>query len=78
MPLTFCTKVTRKIAKLGYTKKVARRFAKAFAILMTLTCGLFGLFEKEKAPICLIACSGMHTAGARVGTVLPASSLIRR
>ena len=78
MPLTFCTKVTRKIAKLGYEKKVARRFAKAFAILMTLTCGLFGLFEKEKAPIYLIAGAGAMHAGARAGTVLPASSLIHR
>jgi len=76
MPLTFCTKVTRKIAKLGYEKKVARRFAKAFAILMTLTCGLFGLFEKEKAPIYLIA-GAMH-AGARTGMFSPAISSIRR
>jgi hypothetical protein len=78
MPLTFCTKVTRKIAKLGYEKKVARRFAKAFAILMTLTCGLFGLFEKEKAPIYLIAGAGAMHAGARAGNFSPASSLIRR
>ena len=78
MPLTFCTKVTRKIAKLGYEKKVARRFAKVFAVLMTLTCGLFGLFEKEKAQIYLNNGSGMHAAGARAGIFSPASSLIRR
>ena len=78
MSLTFCTKVTRKIAKLGYTKKVARRFAKAFAILMTLTCGLFGLFEKEKAPIYLKTGFGMHAAGARAGNFSPAISSIRR
>ena len=78
MPLTFCTKVTRKIAKLGYEKKVARRFAKVFAVLMTLTCGLFGLFEKEKAPIYPNAGFGMHAAGARAGNFSPASSLIRR
>ena len=77
MPITFCTKVTRKIAKLGYEKKVARRFAKVFAVLMTLTCGLFGLFEKEKAPIYLNAGSGMHAAGARAGTSSPASVLFR-
>ena len=51
--------------KLGYEKKVARRLAKFCYLAMTFTCGLFGLFLREKAPIHLIACSGMHTAGAR-------------
>ncbi|WP_292369691.1 hypothetical protein [Methanoregula sp. UBA64] len=78
MSLTFCTKVTRKIANIGYPKKVARRFAKVFAVLMTLTCGLFGLFEKEKAPIYLNAGFGMHAAGARAGIFSPAISSIRR
>jgi hypothetical protein len=78
MPLTFCTKVMRKIAKLGYDKKVARRFAQFCCLAMTFTCGLFGLFWGEKAPIFLIAGSGTLSAGARAGTVLPASSLIRR
>gem|GEM_PF-6748620 len=35
MPITFCNKFTRKLAKLGHSKKVARRFAKVFAVLMT-------------------------------------------
>ena len=30
MPLTFCMKVTRKIAKIGYTKDVTLRFAIVF------------------------------------------------
>jgi hypothetical protein len=30
MPLTFCTSVTSKLAKLGYEKKIARRFAIVF------------------------------------------------
>jgi len=78
MSLEFCTRVTRKIAKCGYPKKAARRFAKVCFVLMTLTCGLFGLFEREKAPICLNTGSGMHAAGTRAGTLLPAHSAIRR
>jgi hypothetical protein len=78
MPLTFCTKVTRKLAKIGYPKKAARRFAKTCFVLMTLTCGLFGLFERVKAPIYLNAGFGMHAAGARAGIFSPAISSIRR
>jgi len=78
MSLEFCTKVTRKIVKCGYEKKVARRIAKTCFVLMVLTCGLFGLFEKEKAPIYLIAGAGAIHAGARAGNVSPAFSLIRR
>ena len=78
MSLEFCTKVTRKVMKMGYPKKAARRFAKTCCVLMTLTCGLFGLVEKGTAPIYLNTGLGMHAAGARAGTVLPASSLIRR
>ena len=74
----FCTKVTRKITKIGYQKKAARRFAKICFVLMTLTCGLFGLFEKEKAPIYLNTGFGMHAAGARAGILLPATSSLRR
>ena len=66
MPLDFCTRITRKIRKFGYEKKVARRLAKFFASLMAFTCGLFGLFEKEKAPIYLITRSGvMHAVPGR-------------
>jgi hypothetical protein len=78
MSLDFCTRVTRKITKIGYPKKDARRFAKTCFVLMTLTCGLFGLFERVKAPIYLITGSGMHAAGARAGSVSPAFSAIRR
>ena len=74
----FCTKVTRKITKIGYQKKAARRFAKICFVLMTLTCGLFGLFEKEKAPIYLNTGFGMHAAGARAGILLPALFSLRR
>jgi hypothetical protein len=78
MTQDFCTRTTRKIANLGYAKKVARRLAKFCYLAMTFTCRLFGLFLREKAPIHLITGFGMHTTGARAGIVSPASSLIRR
>jgi len=78
MSLEFCTKVTRKIAKIGYPKKVARRIAKTCFVLMALTCGLFGLFEKGTAPFYLISGSGADRAGARSGTVSPATVSLRR
>jgi hypothetical protein len=78
MSLEFCTKVTRKITKIGYPKKAARRFAKTCFVLMTLTCGLFGLCENGKAPLYLTAGAGAVSAGARAGSSSPASSLIRR
>jgi hypothetical protein len=78
MSLDFCTRTTRKLRKIGYEKKVARRIAKFCYISMMFTCGLFGLFLRVKAPIYLIICSGMHAAGARAGIVSPASSFIRR
>jgi len=71
-------RTTRKTMRLGYEKKVARRLAKFCYLAMTFTCGLFGLFLREKTPIHLITGFGMHPAGARAGTVSPASSLIRR
>ena len=78
MSQEFCTKVTRKLAKIGYQKKAARRIAKTCFVLMTLTCGLFGLFENEKAPIHLITGFGINAAGARAGILLPAYSALRR
>jgi hypothetical protein len=78
MSVDFCTRTTRKLRKLGYEKKVARRIAKFCYLSMTFTCGLFGLFERQKASIWLITCSGIHAAGARAGIVSLASSCIRR
>jgi len=78
MALDFCTRLTRKVAKAGYEKKVARRIARFCYLSMTLLCGLFGLFERVKAPIHLITSSGMHVVGARAGIVSPAFSVIRR
>ena len=78
MPVAFCTKVSRKLAKIGYQKKAAHRIAKTCFVLMTLTCGLFGLFEKGKAPLYPIAGAGAVSAGARAGTLSPAISSLRR
>ena len=78
MSLGFCTKVTRKVAKIGYPRKAARRFARICFVLMALTCGLFGLFEREKAPFYLIAGAEVSATGARAGMHLPAISSIRR
>ena len=78
MPLTFCTKVTRKIAKLGYPKKVARRFAKVFAVLMALTCGLLGIDVNEKEPLGRITGAGVFYTGAPAGNVSPVFFAIRR
>lgn len=79
MSLDFCTRVARKARGFGYEKKLARCIAKFCYLAMTFTCGLFGLFLGDHAPISLIAGSGtMHPAGARAGIVSPASSLIRR
>jgi hypothetical protein len=78
MSVDFCTRTTRRIVKHGYEKKVARRIAKFCYLSMTLVCGLFGLFERMKSPIHLNTGFGMRAAGARAGTLLPTSSLIRR
>ena len=78
MALDFCSRVTRTAVKYGYEKEVSRRIAQFCYLSMTLVCGLFGLFERIKAPIYLIAGFGMHAAGARIGTSFPAFSSIRR
>ena len=67
----FCTKI-------GYPKKAARLFAKICFVLMTLTCGLFGLFEKGDAPDYPNAGSRAMHMGARAGVFSPAIFSIRR
>jgi hypothetical protein len=78
MSLEFCTKVTRKLAMIGYPKKVTRCIANTCFVLMTLTCGLFGLFENGKAPFYLIAGAGAVFTGARAGILSLAISFLRR
>ncbi|MGA7798881.1 hypothetical protein [Methanoregula sp.] len=75
----FCTRVARKIRRLGYAKKVAARFAKFFYVSMITTCGLFGLFfvipQELFEPIAIV---GQIHADTRYGTLLPATFIIRR
>jgi hypothetical protein len=78
MPITFCNRVTRKLARLGYHRKAARRLATACAILMAVTCGLMGIDVNEKEPLRQIAGAGVIFSGAPAGNVSPASSVIRR
>jgi hypothetical protein len=78
MPLTFCFKVTRNIAKYGYAKMAARRLANACIILMALACGLMGIDVNEKEPLCPIAGAGVVFTGAPAGNVSPVFSAIRR
>lgn len=78
MPLTFCFKVTRNIAKYGYAKMAARRLANACIILMALACGLMGIDVNEKEPLYLIAGAGVVFTGAPAGNVSPVFSAIRR
>jgi uncharacterized membrane protein YdcZ (DUF606 family) len=73
----FCTRTTRKIRRLGHHEKIARRFAGFFYVSMTLVCGLFGLFESPPKTIHANSCTGIHAAGARAGTIMPAYSGIR-
>ena len=66
----FCTRVARKLQRLGYAKKVAARFAKFFYVSMITTCGLFGLFfvipQELFEPI---AIAGKIHADTRYGTL---------
>ncbi|MFA5253999.1 MAG: hypothetical protein WC367_04940 [Methanoregula sp.] len=78
MPLTFCFKVTRNIAKYGYAKMAARRLANACIILMAFACGLMGIDVNEKEPLCPIAGAGVVFTGAPAGNVSPVFSAIRR
>jgi len=39
-----CTRVARKMRRLGFAKKVAARFARIFQIMMAILGGLMGLF----------------------------------
>ena len=75
----FCTRVARKIRRLGYARKTASRFAKFFYVSMITTCGLFGLFfvipQELFEPI---AIAGKMHADTRYGTLLPAVFIIRR
>ena len=74
-----CTRVARKLRRLGHAKKVAARFARIFRTLMVLLCGLMGVFfelphDLFKATIP----AGKKCADFRPGLFLPAVFGIRR
>ena len=68
-----------KNRRLGYTKKVAARFAKFFYVSMITTCGLFGLFfvipQELFEPIAIV---GQIHATPGMVLFLPATFIIRR
>ena len=75
----FCTRVERKLRRLGVARKAAARFAKFSCVSMITMCGLFGLFfvipQELFEPI---AIAGEIHADTRYGTLLPAVFIIRR
>ena len=75
----FCTRVERKLRRLGVARKAAARFAKFFYVSMITMCGLFGLFfvipQELFEPI---AIAGKMHADTRYGIFLPAVFIIRR
>jgi|WetSurMetagenome_2_1015567.scaffolds.fasta_scaffold120224_2 hypothetical protein len=74
-----CTRVARKLRRLGVAKKAAARFAKIFRIMMAILGGLMGLvFEIPEELFEPIAISGKNPAGTRNSLFLPAVSLERR
>ena len=75
----FCTRVARKLRRLGVARKAAARFAKFFYVSMITMCGLFGLsFDIPQELFEPIAIAGKMHADTRYGTLLPATFIIRR
>jgi hypothetical protein len=74
-----CTRVARKLRRLGVAKKAAARFARIFQIMMAILGGLMGLvFEIPLELFEPIAIPGKNPAGTRNSLFLPAVSLERR
>jgi len=74
-----CTRVARKMRRLGFAKKVAARFARIFQIMMAILGGLMGLFfEIPQELFEPIAIAGKNPVGTRYGLFLPAVFAIRR
>jgi hypothetical protein len=75
----FCTRVARKLRRLGYARKTAARLAKFFYVTMITLCGLFGLFfdipEELYEPM---PGAGVEREGSRPGSFLPATFIKRR
>ncbi|MFZ1127111.1 hypothetical protein [Methanoregula sp.] len=79
MTLNFCTKVRRKLRKLGYARKAAARIARCCQFLMVFACGLLGMYSIA-SPELYGACAGAGTVPAdpRAGLILSADSALRR
>lgn len=74
-----CTRVARKLRRLGFAKKIAARFARIFRFLMILLCGLMGVFfELPHELFKITAPAGKTCADFRHGLFLPAVFGIRR
>ena len=74
-----CTRVARKLRRLGVAKKAAARFAKIFRIMMAILGGLMGLtFEITHELFEPVTVAGKNPAGTRNSLFLPAVSLERR
>ncbi len=75
----FCTRVARKLRRLGYAKKAAARLARIFYVLMLVTCGLMGLFfiipQELHEPISI---TGKMHADTRYGLFSSANVALRR
>ena len=75
----FCTRVARKLKRLGYAKEAATRIAKSCYLLMLTACGLMGLFfiipQELFEPI---TGAGTMQADARPGLFSSAVSASRR
>ena len=75
----FCTRVARKMRRIGYAKKAAIRFARTCYLLMLTACGLMGLFLIFPAELHgSVAIAGTGTAGSRGGFFSPALFSKRR
>ena len=78
MTLKFCTKVGRKLRKLGYARKVAARIARGCQFLMAFACGLLGLYSMASPEMFgTITGAGMMRADARAGLLLSADAALR-
>ena len=80
MSWNFCTKLARKLRRIGYAeKKLAARLAGFCCLMMAAACGLLGIFfGPDKELYEPYSCAGRDGTGPRPGTLLPAVFIIRR
>ncbi len=79
MAQKFCSRTTRKLQRMGLSRKLARFYAGFFYVSMMVVCGLFGLLDGMAAlPYYPENGAGIRFADARPGPVLSAPFHIRR